>query len=307
RRFVRLINKHIMPRAKKSVSDMNNKLLQPPRRSSRIQKPKAVTLPRKPKQNKAPFFLLPPEIRNMIFSYLVYHRTGLIRYEIHRKHGSPIQRWNVNRQFYREISALFYHVNTFKFFSGHVRTGMDPFGPRLDRIERCYLHLSLTRESSNAFLKWFVDEFVTAVARAKNLKYLIVRMAEHQKDCVQSLELLSGFRFAQVQLGQIRMFRTVSHGKYGRVEYLGKPECRVYEQRLERLMMNNGKPEKEVLAGLGNTYEAEPSLSTDLTGEALQKAQQQGGWDDEMDLFRFLGVMPRAENWFIEELNYTTR
>ncbi|KAL8883590.1 MAG: hypothetical protein Q9192_007090 [Flavoplaca navasiana] len=296
-----------MSRAKKPVSDMTNKLLQPPRRSSRIQKPSVLTLPRKPKRNKAPFFLLPPEIRNMIYSYLVYHRTGLIRYEIHRTHGSPIQRWNVNRQFYREISALFYHVNTFKFFSGHVRTGMDPFGPRLDRIERCYLHLSLTRESSNAFIKWFVDEFVTAVARAKNLKYLIVRMAEHQKESAQSLEHLSGLRFAQVQLGQVHMYRTVSHGKYGRVEYFGKLESRVYEQRLERLMMNNGKPEKEVLAGLGDTYGAEPPLSTDLTGEALQKAQQQGGWNNEMDLFIFLGVMPRGEKWINEELNYTTR
>ncbi|KAL8884031.1 MAG: hypothetical protein Q9215_007833 [Flavoplaca cf. flavocitrina] len=243
----------------------------------------------------------------MIYSYLVYHRTGLVRYEIHRVHWHSVQSWNVNRQFYREISALFYHVNTFKFCSGHVRTGMDPFGPRLDRIERCYLHLSLTRESSNAFVKWFVDEFVTAVAKAKNLKYLIVRMAEHQKESAQSLELLSGLRFAQVQLGQVRMYRAVSHGKYGRVEYFGKPEWRGYEQRLVRLMMNNGKPEKEVLAGLGNTYEARPSLSTDRTGEALQKAQQQGGWNNEMDLFMFLGVMPRAENWINEDLNYTTR
>ncbi|KAL8974806.1 MAG: hypothetical protein Q9205_008115 [Flavoplaca limonia] len=184
---------------------------------------------------------------------------------------------------------------------------MDPFGPRLDRIERCYLHLSFTRESSNAFLKWFIDEFVTAVTKAKNLKYLLVRMADHQKVSVLPLESLSGLRFAQVQLGRVYMYPTVFRGKYGGVKYFGDQKWRVYEQRLERLMMNNGRPNKEVLAGIGNTYEAEPSLSTDLTGEALQKAQEQGGWDDGAHFFRFLGVMPEWDNLIVEELNYTTR
>lgn len=288
-------------------SNSLHQLLQPPRRSSRIQKSNVVTPPRKPKRNKAPFFLLPPEIRNMIYSHLVYHRTGLVRYELHRLHGSSVQSWNVNRQFYREISALFYHVNTFKFCSGHVRTGMDPFGPRLDRIERCYLHLSLTRESSNTFLKWFVDEFVTAVAKAKHLKYLVVRMAEHQKDCVQSLELLSGIRFAQVQLGQAHLYPALTRGHYGVVEYLWDKRRTVYEQRLERLLMNNGRTKKEVLAGLGNIYETEPRLSTDLTGEALQEAQERGGWGLNFGLFGFLDVTFRGAELTLEELRYTTR
>ena len=243
----------------------------------------------------------------MIYSYLVYHRTGLVRYEIHRVHWHSVQSWNVNRQFYREISALFYHVNTFKFCSGHVRTGMDPFGPRLDRIARCYLHLSLTRESSNAFLKWFVDEFVTAVAKAKNLKYLVVRMAEHQKACVQSLEFLSGIRFAQVQLGQVHLWPAITRGHYGVIEYLWDKRRTVYEQRLERLLMNNGRPKKEVLAGLGKVYEAEPLLLTDLTGDALQEAQERGGWGGFFGLFGFMGVIPKGAEWVHEELRYTTR
>ena len=285
-------------------------LIQHPRRSSRIQKSNVVTLPRKPKRNKAPFFLLPPEIRNMIYSYLVYHRTGLVRYEIHRIHGSSIQSWSVSRQYYREISALFYHVNTFKFCSGHVRTGMDPFGPRLDRIARCYLHLSLTRESSNAFLKWFVDEFVTAVAKAKNLKYLVVRMAEHQKDSVLPLESLSGLRLAQVQLGSITPFVPPFRGLNGMLHYFKGNDKSVYQQRMERLLMNDGRPKEEVLAGLGHTYQFEPPLATDLTGEALREAQRRGGWAGgdwpaECRFSLFLGISHSTGMY--EELKYTTR
>lgn len=240
----------------------------------------------------------------MIYSYVVSYPKGLVRLEIHKIHSHSIQSWHVNRQFYHECSALFYRVNTFKFCSGYVRTGDDPFGPRLDRIERCYLHLALTRQSSNPFLKWFVDEFAAAVAPVKNLKCLIVRMAEHQKDCIRPLELLSGIQFAQVQLGQIYPYQSRFRGKCGDLIYLEGKEKTDYEQRLERLLMNDGRPEKDVLAGLGHTYVSEPPLSTDLTGEALQEAQRRGGWADDYHLFDFLGI--RLKKGMTEELNYTT-
>ncbi|KAI4283774.1 MAG: hypothetical protein L6R38_001939 [Xanthoria sp. 2 TBL-2021] len=242
----------------------------------------------------------------MIYSYVVYYPKGLVRHEIHEKHSNQIQSWLVNREFYHEFSALFYRLNTFKFHSGYVRTGDDPFGPRLDRIERCYLHLAMTRQSSNAFLKWFVDEFAAAVALAENLKYLIVRMAEHQKDCVQSLEPLSGIQFAQVQVGRVYRYpRNVrGRGPRGGLIYFSGQEKTGYEQRLERLLMNDGRPEKDVLAGLGHTYVSEPPLSTDLTGEALEEAQRRGGWADDYHLFDFLGIT--LKTGMTEELNYTT-
>ncbi|KAL8850100.1 MAG: hypothetical protein Q9198_011119 [Flavoplaca austrocitrina] len=187
---------------------------------------------------------------------------------------------------------------------------MDPFGPRLDRIERCYLHLSFTRESSNAFLKWFIDEFVTAVAKAKNLKYLLVRMAEHQKDSVLPLESLSGLRFAQVQLGSITHFVPPFRGKNGELRYFWGKDKSVYQQRLERLLMNDGRPKEEVLAALGHSYQFEPRLATDLTGEALREAQRRGGWGaepwpDEYRFLEFLGISHRTSMY--EELKYTTR
>ncbi|KAL8643526.1 MAG: hypothetical protein Q9226_008308 [Calogaya cf. arnoldii] len=297
-----------MNRAKKSKRDSNVKSLQPLRRSPRVQKSHVSVPPGPSKCNNSLFFSLPPEIRNMIYSYIVYYPKGIVRHEIHQHHSHyQIQPWLVNRQFYLESTALLYRVNTFKFFSGYVREGDDPFGSYLDRIERCYLHLAATRKSSNAFLKWFVDEFAAAVGPAGKLRYLIVRMAEHQKDCIQPLEPLSGIRYAQVQLGRVyeipRNFR--HRGPCRRLIYRAGIEKTVYEQRLERLLMTDGTPEKEVLAGLGDTYVSEPPLSTDLTGEALQEAQKRGGWADDYHLFKFLGIMPR--NGMTEELNYTTR
>ena len=233
---------------------------------------------------------------------MVYYPKGLVRYEIHRRQSFLIQSWLVNRQFYREFSALFYHVNTFKFHSG---TGDDPFGPRLDRIERCYLHLAKTRQSSNAFLKWFVDEFAAAAAPAGNLKYLIVRMAEHQKHCVQPLELLSGIRFAQIQVGQVIHFPQSVRFRQpsGGLIYHSGPQKTGYEQRLERALMSDKGSEEGALAEVGHAYVSEPPLSTDLTGEALQEAQRWGGWADEYDLFRFLGIM--LETGTTETFHYT--
>ncbi|KAI4219044.1 MAG: hypothetical protein L6R36_008599 [Xanthoria steineri] len=294
-----------MPQAKRSERDSTDKSLQIPRRSSRIKKSPASIPPGPSKRHKSPFFWLPAEVRNMIYSYMVYYPKGLVRYEIHRRHSIPIQSWLVNRQIYLEFSALFYRVNTFRFHSGYVRTGDDPFGPRLDRVERCYLHLAKTRQSSNAFLKWFVDEFVAAVAPAGNLKYLIVRMADHQKDCVQPLELLSGIRFALIQVGQVHHFPQIVRfrGPSGALIYSSGPQKAGYEQRLERALMSDNGPEPGPLATFDSTYVSEPPLSTDLTGEALQEAQRGGGWADDYHLFRFLGI--KLETGMTEELHYT--
>ncbi|KAL8846108.1 MAG: hypothetical protein Q9221_008776 [Calogaya cf. arnoldii] len=153
-----------MRQAKKSKPDSVDKSLQPLRPFGSH----ASIPPGASKCDESSFFSLPAEIRNMIYSYIVYYPKCLVRHEIqyHSSHHQ-IQPWLVNRQFYFESTAILYRVNTFKFFSGYVREGDDPFGPNLDRIERCYLHLAATRKSSNAFLKWFVDEFAAAVGAAE--------------------------------------------------------------------------------------------------------------------------------------------
>ncbi|KAL8671207.1 MAG: hypothetical protein Q9168_004282 [Polycauliona sp. 1 TL-2023] len=305
-RLLRSTTRTTMP-SKKLKPDPDAEPLQPLRRSSRLGESQAPIFPAPPKCGPSPFFSLPLEIRNMIYSYLVYYPSGLIRYD--RRHARAHVKndlWLVSRQFYHEYTALYYRVNTFKFYSGYVRTGMDPFGPRLDRIERCYLHLSHTRESSNPFIKWFVDEFAAAVAPAKNLKYLILRMAEHQKDCIKLLERISGLRFAQVELGKIYLFGPPllsRDGVCGHVEYdLQKSG---YEQRLERIWMRDGKKKlaEKSLPKPTDTYSTEPPLATNLNGPALQEARKMGGWrwPERFDLFQFLGI--RLKLRFFEELS----
>ncbi|KAL8999136.1 MAG: hypothetical protein Q9169_001915 [Polycauliona sp. 2 TL-2023] len=295
-----------MPPRKKPKSDLKPTSLQTLRRSSRTHAPEASITSRPSKCNTSAFFSLPSEIRNMIYSYLVYSPGGLVWFEINRMHRCDMQYWLVNHQWYREVSALFYRLNTFNFCSGYVRSGDDPFGPQLDRIERCCLHLALTRESSNAFITWFVEEFAAAVAPAKNLKYLIVRMAEHQKDCIKPLELLSNVYFAQVQLGRIQPYWSAYSRKPGKgVFYSTGSEKSAYEQRLERILMSDGRPVEEVSPGeLANTYSSAPPLSTGLIGGALLEAQRRGGWADDYHLFNFLGIKLKRE--MMDDLQYTT-
>ncbi|KAL8768852.1 MAG: hypothetical protein Q9209_005033 [Squamulea sp. 1 TL-2023] len=234
-----------------------------------------------------PFLSLPPEIRNMIYRYIVRFTNGVIRTT---KTKTRLQLWLVNRQFYDESSALFYHENTFKFYSCYVRTGEDPFGPRLDRIERCYLHLALTRRSGKAFLHWFVDEFATAVAASNNLKYLLVRMTDYQLDCVKPLEQLSKIPFALVHRDWETYF--VNGPSYLESRHGLSHQRTGFEQRLERLMMRDRESETAIVEGLSHDYAyvSSPTLSTELTGQALQLAQSRGGWADVQHLYQFLGI-----------------
>ncbi|KAL8787668.1 MAG: hypothetical protein Q9213_002099 [Squamulea squamosa] len=259
--------------------------LVPPPDIARSPNPKVTSA--KPDLNGSsfPFLSLPPEIRNMIYRYIVRFANGVVRTT---KTKTRLQLWLVNRQFYDESSELFYHENTFKFYSCYVRTGEDPFGPRLDRIERCYLHLALTRRSGKAFLQWFINEFAMAVTAANNLKYLLVRMTDYQLDCVKQLEQLSKIRFALVHLDWETYF--VNRRFYPESRYdLGYQRTQ-FEQRLERLMMRDGKSETAVVEGLSHGYVSSPLLSTELTGQALQLAQSCGGWADVQPFYHFLGI-----------------
>ncbi len=67
--------------------------------------------------------------------------------------------------------------------------------------------------------------------------------------------------------------------------------------------MSDKGSEEGALAEIGHAYVSELPLSTDLTGEALQEAQRWGGWADDYDLFRFLGIM--LETGTTETFHYT--
>ncbi|KAL8678530.1 MAG: hypothetical protein Q9224_007107, partial [Gallowayella concinna] len=229
-----------------------------------------------------PFLALPPEIRNMIYRYIVRFPKGVVRTTNPTK--SRLQLWYVNRQIYDEASAIFYHINTFIFYSDCVRKGEDPFGPRLDRIERCYLNLAWTQDTKrgNEFAQWFVKEFVTALLGWKSLKYFIVRIMDFQFDIIEPLQWLTGIDFVFIDRGYF------SHLWRDGLSIVHIPPR---EQRLERLMMSDGtKTKRAILESLGEVYVSDPPLSTQLSGRALQKAQRHGGWANLEQLYDFLGI-----------------
>ncbi|KAL8806642.1 MAG: hypothetical protein Q9200_004948 [Gallowayella weberi] len=69
-----------------------------------------------------PFLCLPAEIRNMIYRYVVRFPKGVVRLTRTQVMWgfAELQLWYVNRRFYDEASAIFYHINTFKFNSREV-------------------------------------------------------------------------------------------------------------------------------------------------------------------------------------------
>ncbi|KAL8682885.1 MAG: hypothetical protein Q9186_001131 [Xanthomendoza sp. 1 TL-2023] len=243
---------------------------------------KTTTAASKSPTTPFPFLALPPEIRNMIYRYIVRFPKGVVRTTKPTK--SRLQLWYVNHQIYDEASAIFYSINTFKFISGYVRKGEDPFGPRLDRIERCYLHVALTRDTKrgNAFTQWFIKEFATALLGWKSLKYLIVRISDFQFDVIKPLQWLTGIDFVLIHTCHFRYM--------GRRPGLFIDHVTRQEQRLERLMMSDGKSKTALMEGLGEVYMTDLPLSTELRGQALQKAQRHGGWANSHQLYDFLGV-----------------
>ncbi|KAL8811830.1 MAG: hypothetical protein Q9223_007445 [Gallowayella weberi] len=282
------------------------------RRSSRIQKPNNSTEQRPETRSQAsissaaktakitiaasesatadpkpfPFLCLPAEIRNMIYRYVVRFPKGVVRLTRTQVMWgfAELQLWYVNRQFYDEASAIFYHINTFKFNSREVVYGNDPFGPRLDRIERCYLHLAGTEdtEREEAFNQRFVHDFATALLSWKNPKYLVVRVSDFQFELIKPLEWLAGIDFVMIDTPHFTSFPPWS--------YFSTRQVTSREQRLERLMMSDGNSENAIMESLGEVYVSDPPLSTQLSGPALQNAKRCGGWANDDQLYDFLGV-----------------
>ncbi|KAL8734591.1 MAG: hypothetical protein Q9166_001491 [cf. Caloplaca sp. 2 TL-2023] len=195
------------------------------RRSARVQKLQALPQPRmtqsltplldvtetsvsetaviKPEStDKAfPFLSLPAEVRNMIYRYMFRFPNGVVRTA---KSSPRLQLLLANHQVYNEAVDFFYYENTFKFFAGTVTRGRDPFGLCLDRIQRCYVNLAVSRSRSKraiVFLQRYIKQFVDTFTSKKDLKYLIVRAQANQLLYLESLKQLSGIHFVQVDVG----------------------------------------------------------------------------------------------------------
>ena len=224
----------------------------------------------------------------MIYRYLVVFPKGVVRAKsMNRK----LRLWRANRQCSNEVSALFYSENVFKFYSGYVHAGEDPFGPSIHRIRRCYLHLSYTPAYAEDFMQWYLSEFVKALKPSNQMLYLLIRPSVSQYDQLTPLENLSGIRFAQINTSSY-------YGKYDWPESddeldwdQSNPTSRLqYRQKLERYMMSDGKSKAQITKNLGNTYCFEPALTVHLWGKALENAQMHGGWTDDGGLYEFLRI-----------------
>ncbi|KAL9576501.1 MAG: hypothetical protein Q9212_007047 [Teloschistes hypoglaucus] len=256
------------------------------------------------------FFDLPSEIRNMIYRYLVSFPKGVI------KADAPSHSLNIflaNRRFFNEASALFYAENTFIIYSCYTRLCDEPpFSPRLDRIQRCLLHLSSTQNHRNAFLSWFNKSFVDALTPNHSLKFLIIRVTLGQFDTLDPLIRLSGIEYAQVDLGQPPPWRfdIRAHPNMVRDRSMGIFLDRwdgnragfksVSQQMLERSLMREASPTRssggeetcriDDLIGSALDYVWEPTLAMGLEPGKLREAKEKGGWRRNFELYDFLGI-----------------
>ncbi|KAI4234894.1 MAG: hypothetical protein LQ352_008144, partial [Teloschistes flavicans] len=250
------------------------------------------------------FFALPPEIRNMIYRYVVRFPKGVVK----AKTMSPRLRiFLASRRFFHEASGLFYKENSFIFASCYVHKGDDPFGPRLDRIERCLLHLSSTQSHCNDFLWWYNRNFVDAVSPNHNLRFLIIRSTLEQLETCNPLLALSGINYVQVDVGLPRVFsghlqfhpnlmRNTMMGCYLDIwEGRGDGIKGMPQQLLERLLMYQHKvrPEEEtqrIFEACKEHYVYKPRLRVGLGAERLRAAKKRGGWRGNHELYEFLGI-----------------
>lgn len=177
--------------------------------------------------------------------------------------------------------------------------GEQPFGPRLDRIERCYLHLAHTPDCARALHQWcgklylprFVVKFARALYHEKKMRYLVVRIDLDQLDdnIGALVRLPAGIDFVQVYIG-LPIIRFVNGDFSVLIRYNSGLQKTSHEQRLERLMMRDGRSRRLILDRLSQVYVSDTPLSTRLAGQALHDAQTHGGWADDGLLYKFLGI-----------------
>ena len=185
----------------------------------------------------------------------------------------------VNRQMLDETSTLFYNDNVFKFLSGYVRSGEDPFGFNLDRMKRCLLSISggfrARYEESEIVLKWFISEFVNALKPKHSMRYLLIPTQAKYLHLFQPFETLHGIHLVQVDTTLIRFGRSFLPPRYGRVVL---NRSRNYEQLLERLMMSDGTQGAEIYQSLSENYIEHPAISVHSASEKFEGAKANGGW-----------------------------
>ncbi|KAL9581491.1 MAG: hypothetical protein Q9203_005868 [Teloschistes exilis] len=254
------------------------------------------------------FFDFPTEVRNMIYRYIVSFPNGVVKA---KKLSPRLNIFLANRRFLNEASTFFYATNTFIFYSCYVRRGDNPFGPRLDRIQRCLLHLSSTQNHRNAFLYWFNKNFVDALTLNYKLQYLIIRVTIGQLDTLEPLLLLSNIGYAQVDVGQppptCPGTGIPAHPNLARNERMGLYRDRwegngggcksVSQQMLERMLMCDVRPRSQEetekmdeFSIVPLDYVSEPALVVGLEPGRLSEVKEQGGWRRNFELYDFLGI-----------------
>ncbi|KAL8630433.1 hypothetical protein Q9189_003854 [Teloschistes chrysophthalmus] len=258
------------------------------------------------------FFDFPSEIGNMIYRYVVSFPKGVVKTNSLSPH---LNIFLANRRSFAEASTLFYALNTFILYSCYTLLDSDPFGTRrLDRIQRCLLHLSSTQNHRNAFLFWFNKTFVDALTTPKkhSLKFLIIRVTMGQLSTLEPLLLSGSIEYAQVDLGwppsalvpeitgRPHLARNEWMGLYldrweGNREGLKCPS----QQMVERVLMCEGSPTRwwgggettcEINDVISRGYVCDPALAVGLETGRLREAREKGGWRGNFELYDFLGV-----------------
>ncbi|KAL8955759.1 MAG: hypothetical protein Q9193_006504 [Seirophora villosa] len=241
-----------------------------------------------------PFFSLPPEVRNMVYRNFARFPRGVVKA---KSMPTRLQPFLANHKLYDEASKLFYAENVFKFYSLYVAPGIDPFGPSLIRIHKCFMHLNGTDLAATAFIARYVEQFVTALLPHHALKYLLIRLLPLQlvPPLEESLERLRGITFVQIHLTTksdrpLYNWRPPSaYTLLSAILQIVPPALRRRQQYLERAMMSEPTGQRIPMAQNGG-YVADPRLTVYLKDPELRTAQMTGGWRSRVELYVYFGI-----------------
>ncbi|KAL8831394.1 MAG: hypothetical protein Q9170_005308 [Blastenia crenularia] len=276
---VSLLNQKRMTRAQAKVSNADSTNVNVAIKN--IPNSKPPTRNPKPRYRKKPFpfLLVPAELRIKIYHYALTSDYILARKPKPRGAASLLR---TNRQIHSECFEIFYEVNVFQIYIGHLPYDTEAAMANLHYMRQCCLHFELSRGTKTKKLLRHIDKFVAGIWSGK-MECLLVDAWESQEWWGRSsgwLEKLSWVR--QIHLAQVVANKVQKNGE---VKHYRDHYCQV----LERSMMAG--------PSVGNfnwrnrdQYDATPQLGIQLVGEELEQAKQKGGWVvGEDDLYALFG------------------
>ncbi|KAL8949915.1 MAG: hypothetical protein Q9222_004017, partial [Ikaeria aurantiellina] len=241
--------------------------------------------PFRPRRRKKPFplLLLPTELGFKVYQYALTYDYILVRNPKRRGAASLLR---VNRQIQSETALLFYELNAFQIYIGHLPYDTQAAMANVHYMRQCCLHLDIDPQAKVSKLLKHIAFFVKGIWSG-NMECLLVDVWETNdwySKASMYLEKLSWVR--QLHLAQVVVQEVTDRGE---VKQYQDDHC----QLLERSLMSTNPSVDANGLRTRNKYSRTPRLGIQLVGDELQEAKEKGGWvvgND--DLYALFGKQP---------------